>query len=113
MGGGGGGADMAAFTMVYDSIIKMKCGPMCHITGAPGGLAMPNAMTAYTNLVGKASGCAGLMRVTAGDPTKSVLSLIIKGGVMGCGTRGNRMPKGMTPLTAAQIQMIDDWIKGP
>jgi len=32
---------------------------------------------------------------------------------MGCATRANRMPKGKTPLTDAEIKMIDDWIKGP
>jgi hypothetical protein len=113
MGGGGGGADMAAFMTLYDGLIKPKCGPACHITGTSGGLGMQTAAMAFTNLVNKASGCTGIMRVTPGDPTKSVLSLIVKGkGVMGCTARPNQMPKGKTPLTAAEIQMIDDWIMG-
>jgi len=111
-GGASGGASMAGFMAVYTGVIMPKCGP-CHITGTSGGLAMPNANTAFTNLVGKASACAGMMRVTAGDPTKSVLSLIVKGGVMGCASRGAQMPKGRTALSAAEIKMIDDWIKGP
>ena len=113
-GGGGGGADMTAFTALYTTVIKPKCGPGCHITGNNGMLMMPNAMAAFTNLVNKPSGCTGIMRVTPGDPTKSVLSLIIKpGGVMGCTARPNQMPKGKAPLTAAEITMIDAWIKGP
>jgi hypothetical protein len=112
-GGGGGGADMTAFTALYNNLIKPKCGPGCHITGNNGMLMMPNAMTAYMNLVNKASGCAGIMRVTPGDPSRSVLSLIVKGkGVMGCTARPNQMPKGKTPLMPADIQMIDDWIMG-
>jgi hypothetical protein len=81
-GGGGGmmgtGASMEGWTMLYDTVIKPKCGPGCHITGTNGGLTMPNAMTAYTNLINKPSGCAGLMRVLPGDPAKSVLALIVK-----------------------------------
>jgi DNA-binding transcriptional regulator YdaS (Cro superfamily) len=32
---------------------------------------------------------------------------------MACATRMNQMPKGKTPLTAAEITMIENWIKGP
>jgi hypothetical protein len=114
-GGAGGGADMAAFTTLYNTVIKPKCGPGCHITGTNGGLTMPNAMTAFTNLVNKPSmGCANVMRVVPGDPSKSLLSAIVKpmGGML-CAMRTNQMPKGKTPLTAAEMTMIDDWIKGP
>jgi hypothetical protein len=110
MGGGGGGADMAAFMTLYDGLIKPKCGPGCHITGNNGGLMMPNAMAAYTNLVNKmaTNTTCKMMRVKPGDPTMSVLSKKVSG--MTCGTR---MPAGKTALTAAEIKMIDDWITGP
>jgi hypothetical protein len=112
MGGGGGGADMAAFMTLYDTVIKPKCGPACHITGNNGGLMMPNAMAAYTNLVNKMASntTCKMLRVKPGDPTMSVLSKKVSGTM--CGTR---MPAGTgkQPLTAAEIQMIDDWIKGP
>lgn len=123
MGGGGAGgaggmatgATMAGFMTLYDGLIKPKCGPGCHITGTNGGLTMPNAMTAYTNLVNKPSmGCATIMRVVPGDPSKSLLSAIVKpmGGML-CAMRTNQMPKGKTALTAAEMMMIDSWIKGP
>jgi hypothetical protein len=111
-GGGGGGADMAAFMTLYDTLIKPKCGPGCHITGSNGGLMMPNAMAAYTNLVNKMASntTCKMLRVKPGDPTMSVLSKKVSGAT--CGTR---MPAGTgkQPLTAAEIKMIDDWIKGP
>jgi len=108
---GGGGANMAAFMTLYDTLIKPKCGPACHITGNNGGLMMPNAMAAYTNLVNKMASntTCKMMRVVPGDPTMSVLSKKVSGTM--CGTR---MPAGGKPvLTAAEIKMIDDWIKGP
>jgi hypothetical protein len=110
-GGGEGGAAGITFMAVYDGVIKPGCG--CH-TGAnsPGGLRMQNAMAGYMALVGVDSACAGQKRVLAGDPTKSVLSLIVKGGVAGCASRGNKMPKGQAALSAAKIKMIDDWIMG-
>ena len=102
---------MAAFMTLYDGLIKPKCGPACHITGNNGGLMMPNAMAAYTNLVGKmaTNATCKMLRVKPGDPTMSVLSKKVSGAT--CGTR---MPAGGKPvLTAAEIKMIDDWIKGP
>ncbi|HXU81853.1 MAG TPA: hypothetical protein VN914_10685, partial [Polyangia bacterium] len=108
---GATGASMAGFMTLYDGLIKPKCGPACHITGNNGGLMMPNAMAAYTNLVGKMAQntTCKMMRVKPGDPTMSVLSKKVSGTM--CGTR---MPAGGKPvLTADEIKMIDDWIRGP
>jgi hypothetical protein len=111
MGGGSGGtAGGSTFTTVYNMVIKPGCG--CH-TGAnsPGGLRMQTAMAGYMALVGVDSmGCTGMKRVTAGDPTKSVLSLILKAAVPGCAMRKNTMPKGKAVLPKAQVDMVDAWI---
>jgi hypothetical protein len=69
----------------------------CHGAGAPSGLRL----TSYNNFAkGGVSGKAFI----AGD---SANSLIIK---RLDGTIGPRMPKGMAPLKADQIQAIKDWI---
>jgi hypothetical protein len=109
-GAGGGGAPSAQFTMIYDTILRPKCGPMCHVSGTPGGLGMPNAMTAFTNLVGRPSACTNLPRVTPNNPAMSLLSVIIKAAPTGCAMRTRRMPAGGTALSMAEIQMIDTWI---
>jgi hypothetical protein len=111
MGGGSGGSGGGpTFTTVYNMVLKPGCG--CH-TGAnsPGGLRMQTAMAGYMALVGVDSmGCTGEKRVTAGDPTKSVLSLILKAAVPNCAMRKNTMPKGKALLPKAQVDMVDAWI---
>jgi hypothetical protein len=113
MGGGGAtGATMAGFMTLYDGLIKPKCGPACHITGNNGGLMMPNAMAAYMNLVNKAgsANCMMQIRVKPGDPMNSLLYKKLAG-TAGCGAK---MPAGGKPaFTAAELKMVEDWIKGP
>ena len=104
------GATMEGFMAVYSSILMPKC-TTCHKATHATGLAMlPDAATAYGNLVGKkgSANCMMQVRVVAGDPTMSLLSKKISA-TPGCGAR---MPKGGM-LTAPEIKMIDDWIKGP
>jgi hypothetical protein len=102
------GASMEGFMAVYSGVIMPKCGP-CHTTNAMGNLGMPNAMMAYANLINKAGRCM-MMRVVPGDPMKSLLYTKVTTPGAGC---GNKMPNGRTALSAAEIKMIEDWIKGP
>ena len=78
----------------------------CHLTMA-GGLAMPNAATAYGNLVGVASaGDPNFERVTAGDPDNSVIHKKITG----TQNVGSQMPLNGGDLPAMDVQTINDWI---
>ncbi len=102
--GGGGGTDTmtppaagATFTEVY-GIIMMKCLP-CHNAGKGAGTIMIGALNtkaaAYTSIMAKA--------VKAGDPAGSVLFQQVSG-------TPPKMPKGMAPLTAPQVDKIKAWI---
>lgn len=97
------------FTSVYTGIIQPGCS--CHLAPAgAGGLVMSDQATAYTNLVGAASSgggmCPGATRVAPGDPAGSVLYRKVSGENL-CGAR---MPRGMSPLSSAQIDLIQRWI---
>ena len=68
---------------------------------------MKTAPGAYANLVDvqAIAGCLSLKRVKPFSSAESALYLRISGW-----TCGDRMPLGITPLTAAQITTIRDWI---
>jgi hypothetical protein len=108
-GGGGGGDPMASFATLYNDVIKPGCSPGCHFTNASGGLNMKDAMTMYGLLVNKAANnCKPFMRVVPGDPSKSLLSVIIKGMAPGCKLKV--MPENKPMLPADQVAKIDAWI---
>lgn len=87
-------------------IIMTECG--CHLGNAPGQLAMPDADTAYANLVGVASIQVDQDRVVPGDPDNSYL----QDKITGTQAFGDPMPP-MGPLLGAADQMtIETWIAG-
>lgn len=96
----GGGA--ATWTQVY-AILAGSCSP-CHTGGASGGLAMPNAATAYDNLVNVPSAC-DRDRVEPGDSAAS--HLYVKLTAPDCGAQ---MPLGRSPLSEEDIATIAAWI---
>lgn len=108
-GQGGSGGSGTTFAAVY-TIISAKCGGAagCHINGTSGGLAMPNAATAYDNLVGvNSQECSGEVRVVAGDADASVIVQAVEGEAC-----VERMPRGRAALTANEITTIRTWIDG-
>lgn len=93
---------------VYAPIISVKCS--CHVAGASGGLAMPDATTAYANLVGvPAVGLPTMNRVTAGDSDNSYIFHKINGTHLDVGGVGGKMPLGGS-LDGGQISTIANWI---
>jgi hypothetical protein len=101
----GGGLSFAAD--VYGPILMARCS--CHVNGVSGGLAMPDAATAYTNLVGTPAGQAPLDRVSAGDSEASYLFHKVNGSHLDVGGSGGKMPQGGM-LEPAQVTTIADWI---
>ncbi len=111
-----GGALQARWSSIYPAIVMTSCaGAACHVGGSAGGLAMPDAATAYTNLVGagpSASGACvgGSAYVVAGDPAGSLLMQKVDGvGAAGGPLCGTRMPIG-PPLTTEQSDALRAWI---
>ncbi|MEZ4449847.1 MAG: hypothetical protein R3B09_10250 [Nannocystaceae bacterium] len=95
---------------VYPNIMPMKCG--CHVDLVSGGLAMPDAPTAYANLVGvPASGLPTMSRVSPGDLAGSYLDHKINATHLDVGGMGSKMPLGDS-LTPEQLMAIEDWILG-
>ncbi|MFI5309229.1 MAG: hypothetical protein ACHQ53_17870, partial [Polyangiales bacterium] len=84
--------------------------PGCHRGAAPPqGLNLSSVATAYANLVSvAATECApSRLRVEPGSPTTSYLINKLTGSGM---CSGVRMPKGRTPLSSTQIDVIRAWI---
>ncbi|HQY64668.1 MAG: hypothetical protein IPF92_15265 [Myxococcales bacterium] len=112
----GGGPAAPTFTMVYSTIISQKCGNNCHLkaNNPSGGLAMDTKAKAHTSLVGVdvTNACTGATkRVVAGDAAKSKIYVKVSAAAAAIPGCGNRMPNpGTTPLAAAEIKAIGDWI---
>lgn len=81
----------------------------CH--GRSGGLNLAAAVS-YANLVNVRANGSPLQRVLPGDPGNSYLYVKIAGPCPGPVCSGGRMPAGLPPLPAADIQVIHDWIAG-
>ncbi len=96
------------FEDIYTGIIRMRCS--CHTLGTSGGLNMNNAALAYMNLVGHATSmsgdCGGNTRVIPGNAAESVLYRKVSG-INLC---EQRMPLLGDPLSADEIELIEDWI---
>jgi hypothetical protein len=111
---GGMDAGVPTFTSLYTTIFGSKTCLPCHSTGGgvtTAGLNMSTKTMAYTDLVGVAAGAGGMCagkgtRVVAGSAATSLLIEKL-GATPPCGAQ---MPKGGTPLTAAQIAEITAWI---
>jgi hypothetical protein len=105
---GGGTAGGAATRAEVQAILNTNC-TVCH--GVSGGLTLTNVAA----VVGQASsGCPSKRRIVAGDPGASYLVDKIMGASQAPGGcfAGVRMPRGRTPLSAANIDTIVSWIRG-
>jgi mono/diheme cytochrome c family protein len=105
-GGGGGSPLLPTFASIQAQVFTPIC-TACHIGAtAPLGLRL-DAANSYALLVGVTSVQEpGFLRVEAGDPNDSYLIRKLEG----TQTVGGRMPLGGTPLTAANIAVIRQWI---
>lgn len=98
------GTELSFESDVYP-VITASCS--CHVAGAPADLAMPDAGTAYANLVGVASSQEpGSSRVAAGDPAASYIVQKIQG----TASTGDPMPPSGS-LSAADEALVLDWIE--
>jgi hypothetical protein len=112
-----GPAAAPTFSQVYSTVIATRCMP-CHTTSSGVGvtigmLDMSSQATAYANLVNKpAAGavCSGKgTRVVPGQPDMSIFYLKVSlDDPTPCGAK---MPLG-GELTAAEANLIHDWIMG-
>jgi hypothetical protein len=106
--GSGGGGITADLQSIEDNVFAPICA-QCHIgASAPEGLQLDTAAHAYQFLVGVASNeVPSVLRVKPGDPDNSYLYKKITGAP---GIVGGQMPLGQTPLPAATIAAIRQWI---
>ncbi len=112
------------------AVFATSCaGSTCHGTGGRGGLKLTDKATSCKSLVGvdvvdsapvptctTGGAAAGKMkRVVAGDPQASFLYLKLLGDQecisVGGKPAGFRMPKEEEPLSAAEIALVEGWIK--
>jgi hypothetical protein len=113
-GNGPPAADTASqFDAIQQNIFNVSCvsGP-CHSSAAQMGDLVLEAGLSYANLVGVAPNNAvaraqGLQRVVPFNPDQSFLMVKLQGPALG---EGSQMPLGQSPLSAAQIGQIRDWI---
>ena len=106
-GGGGGGEVTADFQSIQDNVFTPIC-TQCHIgASAPQGLQL-DAAHSYALLVGVPSNeKSSVLRVKAGDPDNSYIVQKLEGAA---GIVGSQMPLDQTPLPAATITAIRQWI---
>lgn len=113
----GDGPPPSGATSAYDTIQQQIFTPHCLSAGCHNGLNQAGnlnltAGVSYGNLVGVSptnpvAAAKGLLRVTPFDPNSSFLLTKLTGPGLGEGTR---MPQGMSPLPASDINMIRAWI---
>src|ERR1019366_4155144 len=107
--GGTPPASTATFTQVFNSILGPACSS-CHGIAAPM-MSFNVKATAYTDLVGvvaQGSGCGSSGETRGGAGSSATSLLYMK--VAGTQTCGVRMPQNRTPLSAANIALIKNWI---
>lgn len=104
---------LSQFGEIQTTIFNTTCtDAFCHdAQGMSGGLVLIEGQS-YGNLVSvppqnAAALQAGLLRVDPGHPENSFLIVKLEGPTP---AEGSQMPFGKTPLSAAQIQLISDWI---
>lgn len=119
-GGNGVYAPTDLYTSTFDRIRKQVFAQSCALSGchdsqgqAGGMILLPNS--AYGNIVGvvpnnAAAATDGLLRVTAGSPSMSLLYRKITADLPA--GYGASMPKGASPLSPQLIEMIRLWILG-
>jgi hypothetical protein len=100
----GGGVSFSAQIQPIFTASCVNAG--CHPGGgAPFSLASGQSYSNLVNQPASVGSCQGQMRVQPANPDNSVLVKRLEGS-----TCGNQMPLGGTPLSAASIQLIRDWI---
>lgn len=103
------GGEPLGFAADIYPIIEANCS--CHTGGMPAGLAMPDADTAYANLVDvDATSGNNNVRVVTGDAGNSFLLDKLNGDLMGM--EGAQMPLNGMPLVQEDIDTIAAWIDG-
>jgi len=105
------GNQEATLTSIQTSIFNTNCALSgCHVGGSavlPGSMDLRSGQ-AFSNIVGVASEQRpALNRVEPGDPDASYLVRKIEGGP---DVMGSRMPSGRPNLSAAQIDLVREWI---
>lgn len=104
----------ATLSSIQENIFTPTCAVAgCHTsTSHASGMSLKDGET-YDNLVGISSSRSGVTipRVTAGDSSASYLINKLEGtqSTVGGGS-SSQMPLALTPLTAAQIAIIKEWI---
>jgi len=95
---------------VQTTIFSTRCATSgCHVAGAPFGLDLRNGMTAGNTIGVPSAELQGFNRVTPFDAANSYLYMKIVGDTR---INGDQMPSPQQPplLTAAQMQLVADWI---
>jgi hypothetical protein len=107
----------ATLANIQTNIFSTSCTNVgCHDSAShQGNLVLVDAATSYANLVNVpaaniAGTKSGLVRVVPGDPASSFLFTKLSMPTPYDSLYGLRMPNTGVPLTAAQIQLISDWI---
>jgi len=96
------------FAMEIYPIIEANCS--CHVGGNSGMLPMPDAPTAYGNLVGVASAQSPLDRIAPGSTADSYVWAKLNGEHRMVGGSGQPMPLMADPLMAEPLGVIEQWI---
>jgi hypothetical protein len=98
-----------SFSKDIQPIFNNNC-VICHQgSPGPGGLSLASG-AAYANLVNVKSSESALNRVSPGAPQSSYLVNKIMGTQNQAGGNGGQMPLGGSPLSPAQISLIQQWI---
>lgn len=108
--GGGDPIDpTATFTRVQSEIFTPSCAVIgCHDRLGQQSQLVLSADQSYGNIVNRPSvEMPGLSRIAPNDVTNSYLYRKITG----AGITGERMPLGAPPLSAAQIDLVRNWIR--
>jgi hypothetical protein len=106
----------AAFPQIHSTILEVTCTDRgCHNANDQSGGLVLQGSAAYANLVGAppvnlAANQAGMLRVDPGNPANSFLLTKLTLSAAFDPQLGSRMPLGKAPLSAAEIQLISDWI---
>jgi hypothetical protein len=99
---------------IQETIFSPMCATqLCHNAGTAAAGLVLDAASAHAALVGVApttfsANAAGLLRVAAGDPSRSFLLVKLEGPPL---DQGSRMPLGLPMLTPDQIDMVRQWIE--
>jgi hypothetical protein len=109
--GPGTTAAAVKFSKDVQPIFDQHC-VVCHQGSGdqvPGGLVLASGQS-WTNLVNVKSTESALFRVSPGHPEQSYIVNKLMGTQIQAGGIGAQMPYSQSPLTAAQINVVSQWI---